>query len=88
MLTKQHATEWAPRGIRVNAISPTFVRTPQVADMLENREFYETLCGAHPAWADRGTGRPLGAALFFCSDASAFVTGQILTLDGGLTACQ
>ena len=34
MLTKQHATEWAPHGIRVNAISPTFVRTPQVEDML------------------------------------------------------
>jgi NAD(P)-dependent dehydrogenase (short-subunit alcohol dehydrogenase family) len=88
MLTKQHATEWAPRGIRVNAISPTFVRTPQVADMLENREFYETLVARIPLGRIAEPEDLLGAALFFCSDASAFVTGQILTLDGGLTACQ
>ena len=54
MLTKQHATEWAPHGIRVNAISPTFVRTDQVADMLEQQGFYDDARGAYPARADRG----------------------------------
>jgi gluconate 5-dehydrogenase len=88
MLTKQHATEWAPHGIRVNAVSPTFVRTAQVADMLENRDFYDGLVARIPLGRIAETDDLVGAALFFCSDASAFVTGQILTLDGGLTACQ
>ncbi len=88
MLTKQHATEWAPHGIRVNAISPTFVRTAQVADMLANKDFYESLVARIPLGRIADPEDLLGAALFFCSDASSFVTGQVLTLDGGLTACQ
>jgi gluconate 5-dehydrogenase len=88
MLTKQHAVEWAPYGIRVNAISPTFVRTAQVAAMLENREFYDGLVARIPLGRIADPDDLIGAALFFCSDASDFVTGQILTLDGGLTACQ
>ncbi len=88
MLTKQHAVEWAPHGIRVNAISPTFVRTAMVASMLANKEFYEGLVARIPLGRIAEPEDVVGAALFFCSDASAFVTGQILTLDGGLTACQ
>lgn len=88
MLTKQHAVEWAPYGIRVNAVSPTFVRTAQVADMLENEGFYEGLVARIPLGRIAEPDDLVGAVLFFCSDASAFVTGQILTLDGGLTACQ
>lgn len=88
MLTKQHAVEWAPHGIRVNAISPTFVRTAQVEPMLANKDFYDGLVARIPLGRIADPDDLLGAAIFFCSDASAFVTGQILTLDGGLTACQ
>lgn len=88
MLTKQHATEWAPHRVRVNAISPTFVRTEMVADMLATPGFYDSLVGRIPLGRIAEPEDLVGAALFFCSDASAFVTGQILTLDGGLTACQ
>jgi gluconate 5-dehydrogenase len=88
MLTKQHAVEWAPYGVRVNAISPTFVRTAQVAGMLSNKEFYDGLVARIPLGRIGEPEDMVGAALYFCSDASAFVTGQILTLDGGLTACQ
>ena len=88
MLTKQHAVEWAPHGIRVNAISPTFVRTEQVADMLADEGFYTSLVQRIPLGRIAEPDDLVGAALFFCSDASAFVTGQILTMDGGLTACQ
>jgi len=88
MLTKQHAVEWAPYGVRVNAISPTFVRTEMVAGMLENEGFYEGLVARIPLGRIAEPEDLVGAALFFCSDASSFVTGQILTLDGGLTACQ
>ena len=88
MLTKQHATEWAPHGITVNAISPTFVRTELVASMLADESFYNALVARIPLGRIAEPEDLVGSALFFCSDASAFVTGQILVLDGGLTACQ
>jgi gluconate 5-dehydrogenase len=87
-LTRQHATEWAKHGITVNAISPTFVRTPQVESMLADRVFYEKLIARIPLGRIAEPDDLIGAMLFFCSDASSFVTGQILTLDGGLTATQ
>jgi len=87
-LTRQHATEWAKHGIRVNAISPTFVRTEQAAALLAAPGFYDNLVSRIPLRRIAETDDLVGAVLFFCSDASAFVTGQILTLDGGLTATQ
>jgi gluconate 5-dehydrogenase len=87
-LTRQHATEWARHGITVNAISPTFVRTAQVESMLADRAFYDRLVARIPLGRIAEPSDLVGAILFFCSDASAFVTGQVLTLDGGLTATQ
>lgn len=87
-LTRQHATEWAKHGITVNAISPTFVRTAQVESMLADEAFYEKLVARIPLRRIAEPDDLVGAILFFCSDASAFVTGQVLTLDGGLTATQ
>lgn len=87
-LTRQHATEWARHGIRVNAIAPTFVRTEQAASLLADQEFYDRLVSRIPLRRVAETDDIVGAILFFCSDASAFVTGQILTMDGGLTATQ
>jgi gluconate 5-dehydrogenase len=87
-LTRQHATEWAKHGITVNAISPTFVRTPQVEDLLADEAFVEGLLMRIPLHRIAETDDLVGAALFFCSDAGSFCTGQILTLDGGLTATQ
>ncbi len=87
-LTRQQATEWAPHGITVNAISPTFVATPQVETLLADEEFKRGLLARIPLGRIADPGDLVGAVLFFCSDASSFVTGQILTLDGGLTATQ
>ncbi len=87
-LTRQHATEWAKHGITVNAVSPTFVRTPQVESMLADQAFYDRLVARIPLRRIAETDDLVGAILFFCSDASSFVTGQVLTLDGGLTATQ
>jgi NAD(P)-dependent dehydrogenase (short-subunit alcohol dehydrogenase family) len=87
-LTRQEATEWAKYGITVNAISPTFVDTPQVAMLLDDPEFKSRIVSRIPIGR---VGQPtdlFGAVLLFCSDASAFITGQILTIDGGLTATQ
>lgn len=87
-LTRQYATEWAKHRIRVNSISPTFVRTAQTASLLADQDFYDRLVARIPLRRIAETDDLVGAVLFFCSDASSFVTGQVLTLDGGLTATQ
>ncbi|MPZ51553.1 MAG: SDR family oxidoreductase [Acidimicrobiia bacterium] len=87
-LTRQWATEWAKHSITVNAISPTFVDTPQVAMLLDDPDFKAGIINRVPLRRIGETDDLLGAALLFCSDASAFITGQILTIDGGLTATQ
>jgi NAD(P)-dependent dehydrogenase (short-subunit alcohol dehydrogenase family) len=87
-LTRQQATEWAKHGITVNAIAPTFVATPQVESLLADEDFKARLLARIPLGRISETDDLVGAVLFFCSDASSFVTGQVLALDGGLTATQ
>jgi gluconate 5-dehydrogenase len=87
-LTRQWATEWAKHNITVNAIAPTFVDTPQVAMLLDDPVFKANLVARVPLGRVGSPDDLAGAVLFFCSDASAFVTGQVLTIDGGLTATQ
>jgi NAD(P)-dependent dehydrogenase (short-subunit alcohol dehydrogenase family) len=85
-LTRALAAEWAPRGIRVNGIGPGYFRTALTED------FYQD-----PAWAQAalkkipqgrfGRLEDLGgAAVFLCSDAAAYITGQVLYVDGGYLA--
>ena len=78
----------AKYGITVNAIAPTFVATPQIEDLLSDPAFKEGIIKRIPLGRVGQTDDLVGAVLFFCSDASSFVTGQILTIDGGLTATQ
>ncbi|HYM84275.1 MAG TPA: SDR family oxidoreductase [Candidatus Dormibacteraeota bacterium] len=87
-LTRQWATEWAKHGITVNAIAPTFVDTPQVAMLLGDPAFKAGIVSRIPLGRVGGTGDLTGAVIFFCSDAASFITGQILGIDGGLTATQ
>ena len=87
-LTRQWATEWAPHGIRVNAIMPTFVDTPQVAMLLADPAFKAGIVNRIPLGRVGETSDLAGPAIFLCSDAASFVTGQILGIDGGLTATQ
>lgn len=87
-LTRQQATEWAKHGITVNAIAPTFVATEQTASLLADEQFRAGLEARIPLHRIADTDDVVGASLLLCSDAASFVTGQILTLDGGLTACQ
>jgi NAD(P)-dependent dehydrogenase (short-subunit alcohol dehydrogenase family) len=87
-LTRQWATEWAKHGIRVNAIMPTFVDTPQVASLLADPKFKAGIVGRIPMGRVGETSDLVGPAIFLVSDAASFVTGQILGIDGGLTATQ
>jgi NAD(P)-dependent dehydrogenase (short-subunit alcohol dehydrogenase family) len=87
-LTRQQATEWAKHQITVNTISPTFVATAQSASLLADEAFRTGLEARIPLHRIAETDDIVGASLLLCTDAASFITGQILTLDGGLTACQ
>jgi gluconate 5-dehydrogenase len=88
MLIRQHAAELGRRGICVNGIAPTVVRTKMGAHWLKNPKTRAWLKERIPLGRVAEPADCVGAALFFCSPASDFVTGQILYLDGGITASQ
>jgi len=84
-LTKVLAAEWAP-DVRVNALAPGYMKTPLVREAMADQEWYARMREGH--LLDR-FGEPeevAGAAVFLASDAASFVTGSILTVDGGWTA--
>jgi NAD(P)-dependent dehydrogenase (short-subunit alcohol dehydrogenase family) len=88
MLVRQHASELAVHGIRVNGVAPTVVRTLMGAHWLADPATYEKVLARIPLRRVAEPQDVAGATLFFASEASAFVTGQIMYLDGGLTASQ
>jgi len=84
-MTKSAAVELAQDRIRVNAICPGFIATP-LADGGKPEKIREIFSRSQP-WPEYGRGDHIaGAALFFASDDSIFVTGDALVVDGGLTA--
>lgn len=85
-LTRAIAQEWSPHGITCNAIGPGFFPTALTAQVFADRALAErhaaqTCIGRNGALDDLH-----GATVFLCSDASAYVTGQTLMVDGGYTA--
>ena len=88
MLIKQHAMELARHRINVNGIAPTFVYTEMIRHVMENDTFRTQLLARIPLGRIADPKDIVGAALFFASPASDFVTGQILYVDGGITASQ
>jgi len=88
MLVKQHALELAPRGITVNGIAPTVVLTEAAEKWRSDEQRWNALLARIPLGRVADPADIVGAALFFCSTASDFVTGQVLYLDGGITASQ
>ena len=88
MLIKQHAMELARHGITVNGVAPTFVYTEMIQHVMDNPEFKQNLLERIPLGRIADPKDVVGAVLFFCSSASDFITGQILYVDGGITASQ
>ena len=83
-LTRDLAVKWARHGIRVNAIAPGFFDTRMSAGVLErNRAEIER---SVPMGRIGRTGELMGVAVFLASTAAAYVTGQVLAVDGGTTA--
>ena len=88
MLIKQHASELAPHGITVNGIAPTVVRTEMARHWLENPETRKQVLDRIPLGRVAEPQDVAGSAVFFASPAAGFVTGQVLYIDGGITASQ
>jgi gluconate 5-dehydrogenase len=86
-LTKGMCTDWAKHGLQVNAIAPGYFKTELNKALVENREFSAWLEARTPAGRWGNVEELVGAAIFLASDASSFVNGHILYVDGGITAC-
>ena len=85
-LVRALAVEWAPVGIAVNAVAPTFVDTPLTRPMLEDDEFRADVLRRLPIGRIGTPEDVVGAVVFLASEQSALVTGHVLAVDGGWTA--
>jgi NAD(P)-dependent dehydrogenase (short-subunit alcohol dehydrogenase family) len=84
-MTMSLADDWGPHGITVNCLAPGWFQTEQTRKLFENQEWVDYIVDRIPL---KRPGRPNdldGAAVFLASDASAYMTGQILLIDGGIT---
>jgi dehydrogenase/reductase SDR family member 4 len=82
-LTKALAKELGPAGIRVNALAPGLIETRFSAALFQNAETYRSIVGQVPLGRHGQPEDVVGAAVFLASDASAYITGQVLLVDGG-----
>ncbi len=84
-LTRAMTAEWAASGVRANGIAPGYLRTELTQALVDDPAFDAWVRGRTPAgrWGDPDD--LVGAAVFFLSDASRFVTGQVLFVDGGMS---
>lgn len=86
MLTRGMCADLAPLGLQVNALAPGYFATELTTALVENEEFTAWLSARTPAGRWGRTDELVGALLFLASHASDFVNGQILYVDGGMTA--
>jgi NAD(P)-dependent dehydrogenase (short-subunit alcohol dehydrogenase family) len=84
-IVKALALEWAPHRIRVNAVAPTFVRTPFTEPMLADPEFEREVLARIPLARLGEVSDVTGAICFLLSEQASLVTGHVLAVDGGWT---
>lgn len=85
-MTRALAAEWAPLGIRVNGIGPGYFRTELTEVFYRDEGWARSMLGKIPAGRFGDLRDLVGAAVFLCSDAARYVSGQILYIDGGYLA--
>lgn len=84
-LTRHLAVEWAPYGIRVNAVSPWYTRTPLAEPVLQNPERMELILSRTPLSRVAEAEEVAAAIAFLAMDKASYITGQNLAVDGGMT---
>ncbi|MGA2529605.1 MAG: glucose 1-dehydrogenase [Acidimicrobiales bacterium] len=85
MLTKSLAAEWAPYGVRVNAVAPGYTRTEMIEELLETDMARDYWIAGTPLKRMGDPDEIANAVLFLASPAASFVTGETLVADGGYT---
>ena len=85
-LVKTAATEWATRGVRVNAVGPGVIETPLTAQIKNNKAWYEAYANKSPMQRWGQAEEMVGPTLFLLSNAASYVTGTIIYADGGWLA--
>lgn len=85
-LTRALSAEWAPRGVRVNAIAPGYFRTDMTEVFYQNSAWAESMLSKIPQRRFGVAEDLIGAVIFLSSDASAYITGQCIGIDGGYLA--
>lgn len=85
-LTKAMAVELAPRGIRVNAVAPTYIETPMTAPYFQNESFRQKVLASIPLGRTGRIEEVVAAVLFLASSEASLITGTSLLIDGGYTA--
>ena len=85
-LTRGMATDWAKYGLQINAIAPGYFKTELNQALVDDAEFSTWLEKRTPAGRWGNMEELVGAAIFLCSDASSFINGHTLYVDGGITA--
>lgn len=85
-LTKALAVEWAASGVTVNAVAPTFVRTPMTETMLDDDELHREVLRRIPAGRLGDPSEVAAAVVFLASMQAALITGAVLPVDGGWVA--
>lgn len=86
LFSKSIALDWAPRGVRSNCIAPGYIATDLTAGLVANDGLNNALISKIPAGRIARPQDFAGAAIYLASDASAYMTGQAIVVDGGWTA--
>jgi NAD(P)-dependent dehydrogenase (short-subunit alcohol dehydrogenase family) len=88
MLLKQHAMELAPHNITVNGIAPTFIQSDRIRPHLEQEEFRDFILNRNPLGRIGDPIEVVGQVIAFAGSAGSYITGQVVYIDGGVTASQ